>query len=401
MRTEDARTTERLPVALRIARLVQEKIERREYRPGEWLPTERELAREFSADRTTIRTAIAHLAEQQLIIREPGRRPWVNTQAGQVVVRSEHSLRPSSLQTIAAIIPQPRNYPALSAIQRGVLLLLRNKTAPYRLVVFDNQGETWTQSVVQERTALESVEHEGIAGAFLWPLGGEETFSILDRLQRKGIPMVLLDRHPEDFPCDFVGIDNRGAAREAVSYLFSLGHRRIAHLTSNDGILTVREREEGYCEALRSHGLEPSEDLIFRVQDRDDLHPDVGPALDHFVSLPKPPTALFVLKDLLAHAFIREAEARGVKIPEDVSVIGFDDHDRYSLQTPQLTTVHQPFENMGKTAAELLLRRLAHRSAATLAYQHIFLPTPLVIRSTCRRIAEPATLDDDGAGDAA
>lgn len=390
MRTDDPRTTARLPVAMRIARVIQEKIARQEYQSGEWLPTEREFAREFNADRSTIRTAMEQLAEQQLIVREPGRRPWVNTRTGQAGIRSEPPQQLSSLQTIAAIIPQPRNYPALSAIQRGILLSLRNKAAPYRLVAFDNQGDTWAQSVAQERAALDAVEHEGITGALLWPIGGEETFSALERLQQKGTPMVLLDRYPEDFACDFVGIDNRGAAREAVSYLLSQGHRRIAHLTSHDSILTVREREEGYCEALRSQGVEPSQDLILRVHDRDDLYPDVAPVVDHFLSLPEPPTALFVLKDLLAHAFIREAEARGIRIPEDISVIGFDDHDRYALQTPRLTTVHQPFETMGKTATELLLRRIARRSVAKLTHQHIFLPTPLVIRSTCGSMTCPS-----------
>jgi LacI family transcriptional regulator len=382
----DSAALGRLSAAQRIARSLKERIERREFQPGEWLPTERELAREFSADRSTVRTAIAHLAEQRLIVRENGRRPWINAPAGDVPERSEESGRPSALQTIAAIVPQPPTYPALSAIQRGILHTLHQANSSYRLIVFDNQGEAWPRSVALERHALAAIENDGIAAAVLWHIGGDETLPDIERLQRKGIPLVLLDRLPEGLLCDFVGVDNRAAAREAISYLIRLGHRRIAHLTSAHNILTVREREEGYAEMLLAHGLEPSPDLVYRLEDHDDLYPNVGPAVDHFLSLPEPPTAVFALKDLLAHAFIAEVKARGLRVPEDISVIGFDDHDRHSLQPPVLTTVHQPFDRMGQRAAELLLQRLSSPRLTNTPCQHVMLPAPLVIRSTCQAL---------------
>src|SRR5262249_52488285 len=152
---------------------------------------------------------------------------------------------------------------------------------------FDNQGEAWSRSVALERHALAAIENEGIAAAILWHIGGDETLPDIERLQRKGVPLVLLDRCPEELTCDFVCVDNRAATREAIGYLIRLGHRRIAHLTSGHGILTVREREEGYRDTLVSHGLEPSEALVFRLQDHDDLYPNVGPAVDHFLSLPE------------------------------------------------------------------------------------------------------------------
>ncbi len=380
--------SDRLPASHRIARLLQIKIEGMEYRAGEWLPTERELAREFGADRATIRAALSYLAEQRLIIREPGRRPWIPTRTNDVVESAHPPLRRVALQTIAAVVPQPINYPALSAIQRGILRVLQQRKSPYRLIVFDNQGDTWSQSVALEQHALQAIENEGIGGAILWPIGGEETFAAIERLQRKGIPLVMLDRCPPEIPCDFIGVDNHVAARDAVGYLLELGHRRIAHLTSLEGILTVREREEGFREAFLARGLHPPDNLIYRLPERDDLYPDVGPAADYFLSLAQPPTALFALKDLLAHAFITAAEKRGVRVPDDVSVIGFDDHDRHALQTPVLTTVHQPFDRMGQRAAELLLQRLASPNIANIPYRHLMLPAPLIIRATCRPLSE-------------
>lgn len=378
-------TLTRLSAAQRIARLLKEGIERQEYQPGEWLPTERELARQFNADRATIRTAIAQLAEQNLVVREAGRRPWVNGPSRSSAPPPEERLPLKALKTIAAIIPQPPLYPALATIQRGILRELRQGKPEYRLIVFDNQGEIGTQSIALERQALEAVENDGITGVILWQLGGEETMPILRRLQAKGVSLVLLDRRPDDFSCDFVGIDNRSAAREAVSYLLKLGHRRIAHLTSAKGILTVREREEGYREALASYGIPIEEELIFRIEEQDDLTSDVKPVVERLLSLPEPPTALFVLKDLLAHAVLCDLRARGQAVPGKLSIVGFDDHDRYALQPPELTTVHQPFEDMGQHAARLLLRRLAG-STTPLPHQHLLLPTPLVVRSTCQRL---------------
>lgn len=384
-----ASTLERLPVSARIARLLLEKIERREFKPGEWLPTERELAHEFGADRATIRAAIAHLAQQHLIVREAGRRPWINPNIPDNRApisdgdSEDRPNRPAPLQTIAAVIPQPPTYPALSLIQRGILGVLRQSNPQYRLIVFDNQGDVWMQSVAQERQALAAIANEGIAGAILWPIGGEETLPDIRRLQDLGIPLVLIDRQPDDIACDFVGADNLNAARDTVAYLCKLGHRRIAHLTSADAILTVREREQGYQEALLAHGIQPEEELIFRLNERDELMANVAPAVDHFFGLSHPPTALFALKDVLAYAFLNEMRARGKRAPEDMSVIGFDDHDRYGLHPPFLTTVHQPFENMGQKAAQMLLRRLTSPKARTIPFQHVLLPTPLVVRTSC------------------
>src|SRR5579859_7328781 len=118
-------TIDRLPASHRIARLLQEKIERQEYQEGQWLPTERELASEFGADRGTVRAALSHLAERRLIERQPGRRPWVTVRSGEAVVQEGRNASATILQTIAAIIPQPPNYPALSLIQRGILRVLR------------------------------------------------------------------------------------------------------------------------------------------------------------------------------------------------------------------------------------------------------------------------------------
>lgn len=373
----------RLPAAERLAVALLGRIERGEYAPGEWLPTERELAAEFRADRSTIRSALSSLAEKQLIVRETGRRPRVSLPSETALM--DQSTRDSkvALQTLAVLSPQTPHYPASPAIQRGVLQMLINKEAPYRLIVFDNNADTRAETVRRERHALESIRNEGISGVVVWHQGSVHTLPDLRLLQEAGIPMVLVDRCDPSFACDFVGIDNAAAAREAVMHLLDLGHQRIMHLTMEDPTITVRDREQGYREAMMSRGVRPEPEWIFRMSNAVHLQPPVTTAADHFMSLAERPTAVFAMNDLIAHEFMAELQARGVRVPEDISIMGFDDMDRHSIRPSPLTTVHQPFEQMGEKAVDLLLTRLAEPTGAPAAYRHILLPTRLVVRTSC------------------
>ena len=112
-------------------------------------------------------------------------------------------------------------------------------------------------------------------------------------------------------------------------------------------------------------------------------------AFDHLFSQKTPPTALFASNDFIAHEFINEAESRGLKIPDDLSVVGHGNIDRY---TPRqfLTTVDQPFEMIGKTAAKLLLKRLEDRGGLAGTFQHVILQAPLIVRKSTRALPDPA-----------
>ncbi|BDI31191.1 LacI family transcriptional regulator [Capsulimonas corticalis] len=373
----------RLPAAERLAAALLGRIERGEYAPGEWLPTERELAAEFRADRSTIRSALSSLAAKDLIVRETGRRPRVSLRPADEAGDQNSREAKVALQTLAVLSPQTPHYPASPSIQRGVLQVLINKEAPYRLIVFDNNAETRAETIRRERRALESIRNEGISGVIVWHQGNLHTLPDLRLLQEAGIPMVLVDRCDPSFACDFVGIDNSAAAREAVTHLLDLGHQRVMHLTMDDPTITVRDREQGYRDAMMSHGIRPEPDWTYRMSNAVHLQPPVTSAADHFLGLAERPTAVFVLNDLIAHEFMTELQARGVRVPEDISIMGFDDMDRHSLRPSPLTTVHQPFEQMGEKAVDLLLTRLAQPAGAPVAHRHILLPTRLVIRTSC------------------
>ena len=378
--------------------ILKGRIERGFYAPGAWLPAERAMADEFRLDRSAVRRALSQLAEAGLIVREPGRRPWVrggaalsqttrSTQtAGQAGRRRPRPAPPADtgLRTIVAILPQHPLYPASLAILHGINAALRSAEAPFRLQVWDTHGGADHRETRLEQQALASVVRERIAGAVLWQLGGAETMPLLCDLEARGIPVVFVDRFPPEMACDFVGGDNQAGVETAIEYLHSLGHRRIAHLTTDEKSTAVAQRRDAYTHALALTGTVPNPDWIFALPCTDTFH--VAPACDHFLSLPEPPTAVLAMNDPLAYRFIAECEKRGLRVPEDISVIGFDDVEQHSPRPSLLTTLNQPFDKIGRRAAELLLARLCGPDTVPNVRRHVLLPTPLIKRATCREI---------------
>lgn len=320
-----------------------------------------------------------------MISREGGRRPWVRHERQTHARQSNPELAAVNLGAIAAIVSQHPIYPASLGLLHGVNATLRSEAAPCRFVVFDTYGDIDSPAAMLEKQALDAVICEKIAGVILWHVGGSQTVPELRQLAELGIPLVLVDRYPADFDCDFVGVDNQAGVEDAISYLRKLGHQRIAHLTTDEKTTAVLQRRAAYC-AMMGRGETPwTDDWLFEM--RYGAPEEMRPAVDHFFGLSEPPTAVLAMNDSLAHYFIAEAEALGKSIPQDISVIGFDDLERHSPRPALLTTMHQPCDKIGRPAADLLLRRLSSSEAA-ITKQHILLSTPLVERSTCGPIGK-------------
>ncbi|ACU37242.1 LacI family DNA-binding transcriptional regulator [Actinosynnema mirum] len=174
-----------------------------------------------------------------------------------------------------------------------------------------------------------------------------------DRLRAQGIPFVVFDptgELPDDVP--FVGATNWSGGRAATRHLTGLGHRRIGVLTGPDDLLFCRARLDGHRSALEDAGLVADPALVARGP----LTRDGGHAAARaLLSLPEPPTALFACNDLQALGAYRAAREAGLRVPEDLSVVGFDDLPVGDLVDPPLTTVRQPLAEMAAAAAELAL----------------------------------------------
>ena len=373
-----------------IAETLAERIGQGVYALGSPLPAERELAAEFSRDRSAVRAALSELTRRGLISRNPGCRPRVSATGGRAADArpAEHAPRRregSGLRAIAVILPQHEADHGSREIVRGITHTLRSQEAPYRPLIFDTNLRTAPRTAL-EQEACDAIMQEGITGAIVWPTLEPGSLDGWRMVQAQGHPVVFVDRCDPALPGDFVGVDNYAAAKEATEFLLTLGHTRIAHLTYEQKISSVQERISGYRDALHAAGIVlPSETICA-------LPPGASSqCVEAFVSwlleTKTPPTAIFTVNDQIAHFLIARLEACGKRIPADFSVLGFDDDDMHSARPALLTTVRQPFERIGQRAAELLLRRLGPPPVPALphtVYQHVLLPTRLVERSTCR-----------------
>lgn len=200
--------------------------------------------------------------------------------------------------------------------------------------------------------------------------------SYVDRLHRQRVPFVLLD-YDSDIPgTTFITAANRQGARDAVDHLVGLGHRRIGLITGTAGTSSARERLSGYRDALRTADIEHDRRLVVKG---DFLEARGYEAMRQLLSLDDRPTAVFTSADTAAFGALRAIREAGMRVPEDISVVGFDDIPESSLVTPPLTTVRQPLWEMGATAVRLLQRLMDEPDATP---RRTELATQLIVRES-------------------
>jgi len=198
---------------------------------------------------------------------------------------------------------------------------------------------------------------------------------IIQRLSESPQPFITIGRHPTNDQLNFVDVDNRIGAYQGVSYIIHTGHRRVATITGPHNMIAGRDRSQGYQDALRARGLPLLPELVAEGE-----FSDISGYLAMKQLLPQQPDAVFVASDAMAFAAMRAIQEAGLRIPEDIAVVGFDDIPTAATSTPPLTTVRQPIQRTGSVAAEMLIERIEHPEVQQC---RIVLPTELVIRDSC------------------
>lgn len=194
---------------------------------------------------------------------------------------------------------------------------------------------------------------------------------------RTNHPLVVVDPYRAGHTYPSVVADNYGGALEAMRYLIGLGHRRIAHISGYDFLEASVERRRAYCDALAEAGIDVSDSL---VRQSDFARPGGAAALRHFLSLDPPPTAIFAGNDECALGVIEEALRQGLKVPGDLSVVGFDNVFEAANAHPALTTVDQGLGETIRTAFAILIDLIDGKS---LPETRVTLPARLIIRESC------------------
>ena len=254
-------------------------------------------------------------------------------------------LKTNKTKIIGIIIPELNNIFCAEIITE-VEDILRNHG--YATMVCDCRTD-----VKREIEAIEFLIKRRVDGAIIMPSGSDgEHF---EKLINAGIPVVLLDRKLDDISCDCVLIDNRNGARDAVKKLIDLGHREIGVISGPENIYTAKERVKGYQEALKEFDIPIKESLVYHG---DYTIKSGTRALKTLIEANPEMTAVFVANYELTMGVVIEANELNLKIPEQLSVIGFDNVEFARACVPKLSIVSQPTVDIAKNVSELLLQKL-------------------------------------------
>ena len=298
-------------------------------------------------------------------------------------------------RVIGILIPS-LTWPLIPEIMRGVSEVVEQ--SPYELLLYSITREQ-DRTGKEQRDVIDRILATRLAAGLLAVFPGQSA-QHLTRLYEQGIPIVMIDdqaKQPASIP--WAGANNYMGSYAATRYLLRLGHRRIAHIQGPSKFLVSYERYQGYCEALSEAGISPDPELVMEG----DFMPLGGRSCaSKLLAMEERPTAIFAANDLMAYGVQEAAEEYGLRVPEDLSLIGFDDIPLSAHTRPALTTVRQPFYSIGQRAIELLLSLLesprpvnhdwypgsvqTYASFSPVKQSepiHIRLATNLVVRASC------------------
>lgn len=276
-------------------------------------------------------------------------------------------LRAGLRKVVGVIVPDLQN-PFFPSVVHGVEEVLSE--AGYTLILGHSGGEA-----EREKIHMSVLRGEGAAGLILIP--EDRSGEAYQTLKAWEIPVVAVDRAPQGLSVDLVSTSNREGVREAVGHLLGHGYREIAFINGAEGLSITRDRLDGYREAMREAGVPVREAHIIHS----DFKLEGGRvAMRRLLDLSKPPRAVVSANNLMTLGALQAIHERGLAIPEDVAIVGFDDMPWATSLRPPLTVVTQPAEDLGRTAAQLLLERLQDPKRVV---RHVILPTQLVVRASC------------------
>ncbi|MET9018934.1 LacI family DNA-binding transcriptional regulator [Actinopolymorpha sp. NPDC004070] len=278
------------------------------------------------------------------------------------------SLRRSQTHLWAVLVSDINN-PFFTALVRGVEDVAQQ--ARYSVVLCNSD-----ESPAKEADYIAAILAEQMAGVIVSPTNQP---GHLAQLVSAGVPIVAIDRRAEEVEVDTVTVDNTSAAELATAHLLDEGFTRVACITGPRDVSTAEERLEGYRRALRAADRKPDPRLVRHTDFREQGgYAAMGELLDH---TPRP-DAVFATNNLLTVGALECLVDRGLRVPADVGVFGFDDVPCATLIRPPLSTITQPTYEIGRTAADLLLRRVEDPSRPPSV---TVLPTELHVRASSLR----------------
>ena len=279
-------------------------------------------------------------------------------------------LKTSRTMTVGVLIPDLENVFCTSIVAHIENTLLR---AGYSSLICD-----YREDRALEREKLEFLAKKSVDGFIYMPLGNQE--DVVARFLERSLPVILIDRPLSGLACDTVLVDNLNAAYGAIEHLIHHGHRRIGIIAGPPGVYTAQERLRGYRRVHEDFDLPIADDLILEG----DYSLESGHRLmDQLLKRPDPPSAVFVTNYEMTLGAIMALNESPIRVPDELSIIGFDNQQLARIVKPALTIVVQPIQAIGETAAALLLRRVRGDRAGFPAIHR--LKTRLVMGASVKR----------------
>ena len=367
----------------RVFEHLQASIQSGALRPGDRLPSEAELGKMFEASRITVAKAVHDLQRMGLVSRRPG--------AGTHVLGEQ---KPSG-RTFGLLIPELGLTEIFEPICNG---MMRAQFAKPDALLWGNSSASVEDSAKAAEQMVESFIEKKVAGVFFAPLeltserdaANRRIARMLDRAQ---IPFVLLDRcympYPERSPHDLVGVDNRRAGFIATAHLLEHGAKRLVFVGEERAANTVDARITGFYEALRVYRVWTEWEQVWRGNPADEAF------VRRMVDAARP-DGIVCANDLTAARLMQVLIKQGVRIPQEVRIVGMDDVRYASLLPVPLTTVHQDCAGIGAVAMATMLQRLEQPK---LPIRDVLVPVRLVARGSCgehSRLEKPSNVADEG-----
>jgi GntR family transcriptional regulator, arabinose operon transcriptional repressor len=347
------------------------------YQPEDQLPTEAELSSRYGVSRITTRRALEELERDGYIYRIKGSGSFVKSWSR---VQSENRADGTG-KMISLILPSEDDRGTMGYIRGASEWLNANG---YYLSIHQSDYDSQ-----KERDLLETLTRNRIAAIILYPRDDQTNYDILHKLCLDDYPIVTIDKYFNSLPLGAVVSDNFDGAYKAVSRLIELGHRKIAFLSgvSIESTSSVRDRYFGYCKALKDHGI-PVDSRYIRLNMkayREEIGVDrfYEELLDSYRS--EEVTAVQTENDLIAANLLNRFLDAGIRVPNDFSIIGFDNNPLTEHVIIPLTTVEQHFYEIGRRAAEIVVQWLLTGKPAP---GRVLVPVKLVERGSAGRAPE-------------
>ncbi|WP_405113321.1 GntR family transcriptional regulator [Paenibacillus sp. FSL K6-1217] len=350
-----------LPKYQMVKEYVLSQIENQEFTMDERIPSESEFSRLLDVSSITVRKALSELVNEGVIYRVRGKGSFVASQA---------AIPDKNSNLVAFVISGIDLYDSsYMQIMRGIQSLLGKHGCKLIIEFVENDFE-------QERELVLELIQTELRGILIYSSNPEAAKDYLREIRKKAIPFVMLDRSPSGYPVNVVTCNNHDGAYEAVEYLIKQGHRHIGFAAYDYHLSPEVDRYNGYRNAMSDASLPVPESLLFLAKELDYT------ALAELIRSGEL-TALFCANDRRALEAIEQLTALGIRIPEQVSLIGFDDFESSKFAKVALSTVKQYFDVLGYESAKLLYEITEGSSYGN---KKVMLPTSLVIRDTVKPV---------------